>query len=634
MQNAQRLSQIVSTFGPGSMIDLPTRSVVVAGLEFWDTRGAAFTTIAEPRLALRLERLLKDQHRLDAGVTLSLRTPPASSNSNGQALQGVMAPIFPTWFVCELAEPNSNPKDPLRRRRLVRWQDLDTKGRRRFVFDDGRKSDVTPIRFVCACDNGHLQDIDWRWVVHGPVQCQEPMWVEEKGTSADPADTSVVCQCKRRLSLQDAFQPGRLGACRGERPWLLDRDPNGCGQNLKLLTRTATNTYFPQVYTVISLPSEEDELTRLVDELSGDLASLQTVADVATAKRFNPKASASLGVYPDAEIFDRLMRIREGAAVDSLRSPKVSEFDVFASGRAEIGHNHPDAKLYAQTLPRAVWEDESAGSDLSAIVNLVAVHRLREVSCLYGFTRFEAAPTSADGDFEDIQLAVRGAPISRGSDWLPAIEQFGEGLFIHFDPDAVERWLATAEVAARQGKLMAGYFHWLRRFSSKPPSYPGTEYTLLHSLSHALMAEIALDCGYPASSLKERIYSFTEKAAEGASARFGILIYTATPGAQGTLGGLVAAAPRFARILAGALDRLKTCSNDPICADHEPDGRSGDRATHGAACHGCLLIAETSCEMRNLFLDRSLLVDTMAESGAAFFQVSGDGSSLPLSDPH
>jgi hypothetical protein len=44
----------------------------------------------------------------------------------------------------------------------------------------------------------------------------------------------------------------------------------------------------------------------------------------------------------------------------------------------------------------------------------------------------------------------------------------------------------------------------------------------------------------------------------------------------------------------------------------EPDDHGGDRATHGAACHGCLLIAEISCEMRNLFLDRSLLVPTMA----------------------
>ena len=102
---------------------------------------------------------------------------------------------------------------------------------------------------------------------------------------------------------------------------------------------------------------------------------------------------------------------------------------------------HPTAKLYAQTLPREAWAGSGTQLDLSMIKNLVAVHRLREVSCLYGFTRFEAAPTSADGEFEDVQLAVRGAPISRDADWLPAIEQFGEGIFIHFDEAAIAEWL-------------------------------------------------------------------------------------------------------------------------------------------------------------------------------------------------
>ncbi|WP_282568171.1 DUF1998 domain-containing protein [Bosea sp. Tri-44] len=124
---------------------------------------------------------------------------------------------------------------------------------------------------------------------------------------------------------------------------------------------------------------------------------------------------------------------------------------------------------------------------------------------------------------------------------------------------------------------------------------------------------------YPASSLKERVYALPSRQNPGAYDRCGILIYTATPGAQGTLGGLVATAPRFAALLKNALARLTVCSSDPVCADHEPDDRSGDRATHGAACHSCLLISETSCERRNLFLDRSLLVRTMADDGAEFF---------------
>src|SRR3984957_3589267 len=113
------------------------------------------------------------------------------------------------------------------------------------------------------------------------------MWVEEKGTSADPADTAVICGCGKRLSLRDLFQAGRLGSCFGERPWLLDRDPNGCTEKLKLLTRTATNTYFPQILTVISLPSEEDALSAMVLKLEGVLKEAQSPADIAQAKKYN-----------------------------------------------------------------------------------------------------------------------------------------------------------------------------------------------------------------------------------------------------------------------------------------------------------------------------------------------------------
>ena len=263
---------------------------------------------------------------------------------------------------------------------------------------------------------------------------------------------------------------------------------------------------------------------------------VQSVADVAIAKRFNPKISATLGSYADEDIFDRLQRIRDGARADGNRSPKLSEFDAFACGRPEIGQNHPAAKLYAQTLPRDAWADPEAGLDLSVIRNLVAVHRLREVSCLYGFTRFEAAPTGADGEIEDIQLAVRGAPISRDADWLPAIEQFGEGIFIHFDEEAISRRLQKESTQQRNEKLLAGYGHWQKRFGGKAPQYPGTPYVLLHSISHALMAEIAVECGYPASSLKERVYALSGSRGGGDFDRCGILIIRQAPAPRARLG--------------------------------------------------------------------------------------------------
>jgi hypothetical protein len=87
-----------------------------------------------------------------------------------------------------------------------------------------------------------------------------------------------------------------------------------------------------------------------------------------------------------------------------------------------------------------------------------------------------------------------------------------------------------------------------------------------------------------------------------------------------TLGGLVEVSRRFDEVLKNALERQRLCSGDPVCADHDPATAADDRTLHGAACHGCLVIAETSCEARNLFLDRALLVDTVGPSGCGYFE--------------
>jgi hypothetical protein len=147
---------------------------------------------------------------------------------------------------------------------------------------------------------------------------------------------------------------------------------------------------------------------------------------------------------------------------------------------------------------------------------------------------------------------------------------------------------------------------------------PGLAYVLLHSLAHALMEQIVLECGYPLSSLKERVYAFAAPRPDMPD-RFGILLYTASAGAQGTLGGLVEIASRIPEILSSVQDRMRLCSNDPVCADHDPSVAGDERSLQGAACHACLLVPETSCEARSVYLDRALLIETVAQAGAALF---------------
>lgn len=231
----------------------------------------------------------------------------------------------------------------------------------------------------------------------------------------------------------------------------------------------------------------------------------------------------------------------------------------------------------------------------------------------------------ANDDLEDVGLAVNGAPLAKEPAWLPAIEQFGEGIFFELDPAALKGWLQRPALSSRVDQLEAGVTAWVRTQPARggPANAANLRdrlhpmYIMAHGLAHALMTEVAIDCGYPASALKERIY--VVPADPGQIARCGLLIYTASAGNQGTLGGLVEVTRRFGQVLSSALDRLRLCSGDPICADHHPASSTDDRALLGAACHGCLLIAETSCEARNLFLDRALLLDTVGNSGCGFF---------------
>ena len=170
---------------------------------------------------------------------------------------------------------------------------------------------------------------------------------------------------------------------------------------------------------------------------------------------------------------------------------------------------------------------------------------------------------------------------------------------------------------ARSAVLRA-HRHWRAQRKLEPSlGFPGLRYVLLHSLSHALIRQFSVECGYAAASLKERIYSSTPDDEE---AMAGILIYTAAPDSEGTLGGLVTLGEtaNLEQHLDQALEGLEICSSDPLCAETQPE--QAFLSLHGAACHNCLFLPETSCERGNRYLDRTVLVPTMERAEFAFFR--------------
>jgi hypothetical protein len=202
---------------------------------------------------------------------------------------------------------------------------------------------------------------------------------------------------------------------------------------------------------------------------------------------------------------------------------------------------------------------------------------------------------------------------------MPAVENRGEGFFLKFDTQAVDAWRASPSVQDREASLKAGFQAWLKDRQVPAGEYPGVAYVMLHSLAHLLMSAISLECGYPSSSLRERIYAPVPGSA-GMTGCYGILIYTSSSDAQGTLGGLVQAARELRRHLVRACQLGTLCANDPVCSSHTP-GEGAVEQLAGSACHGCLYIAETSCEQFNRYLDRSLVVSTIEQLNCEFFKL-------------
>jgi hypothetical protein len=286
---------------------------------------------------------------------------------------------------------------------------------------------------------------------------------------------------------------------------------------------------------------------------------------------------------------------------------KLVELDALLAAPLGYGDDVPvNPDFHARRLPESAWR---VGSLTDPVATVLQLHRLREVLALIGFTRFDAITPDINGEYDS---DVQRAELALDPQWFPAIENRGEGIFMQLDSGAVAAWLARRAVIDRLNELVAGHAKWMDRRKIHRP-FPSGPYVLLHTLSHLLLQSVAMRCGYPASSIRERIYVDVE------NWRFGLLLYTASSDAEGTLGGLVTQARHIGSHLAVALRSGGLCSNDPVCAQHSPGEGMEGRWLHGAACHGCALIAETSCEMRNDYLDRALVVPTLTVPGAAFF---------------
>jgi hypothetical protein len=597
-----RPSQLMYAFGVGSTIDLPNFSVVVAGLDAWDETNQEIVT--EPRLLQAVRDGLGDQVR-------ELRSAPWLEETRNAfdswAWTGVPVVPFPRWLRCprcqQLAPIDSGLfqlKRHVYRPDLTRYVHQNCRGR-------GRPPTVVPARFIVACPRGHLDEFPWIEFCHadGPCTGHPTLIAYETGTGARSTDLQIECEvCGRKRHLSHAFGEGSLRTlprCRGRHPHL-GRFDDSCPERARAMLLGASNSWFPITSSVLSLPVSADPIEQVVAEHWEVLADIANRENLDFAIKFVPSVRGLKDIDRDA-LWAAIQARKAGTnSVDADIDLKGPEWALL---RAPRGHQSRDFLVGPADVPPAF---------LDRVASVGLAERLREVVALTGFTRVDAPDSDVASDSalsSAVQLA-REAPT-----WVPAAEVRGEGVFLELPEERVAVWTEHAGGSVMIEELRARHRRWRERRGLDPSSgWPGDRFVLLHTLAHALILAVSLEAGYASASIRERIYA-REPGSDGAMA--GILLYTAATDSEGTLGGLVRLGrpEHLGRMLEFALQRSRLCSSDPICAERMAD--PDDESLHNAACHACLFVPETCCEIGNRYLDRAVLIDTLARAGIGYF---------------
>lgn len=587
-----RPSQVITTFGPGAIVDLETLSVIVAGIDRWPTDEDL--AIHEPRLerALRVKRFFPAK-------------PSEGSFYNKRGT--VPAYLFPRYQLCPVCRTLSVIGEG-HTEYESKWQEIvckapGCKGRGK------HRATTLPAPFIVACPSGHIDDLPWRDYVHrGTTGCKKKLALFSVAKTGTVADILVQCECGQARSASDAFGERRgdaLGQCTRRRPWLGNsQDSAACAHatDVRAMQRGATNAWFPVVRSALAVKEAATPIGIALNacnpkqiEKVDALDKLKSLIDM--------EMFPTLAPFPAEDVWTAILKQRGEVETDDidLRWPEWLAF------RDPASSTNDKAELFLQG-------GEVPDGFQGLVARVVLARKLLEVRALVGFTRIDAAGVGTDDSLRpDIAPIYRNRP-----DWLPAVEVRGEGIFIELDEKAVAQWEAKPNVQARAGAMAEKFRQWETERGTPPSPFPGARYVLLHSLAHTLIRQLSLDCGYSASSVRERIYSSTDPKRRMA----GVLLYTASPDSEGSLGGLVdlGSARRFPELFKGALRSATRCSSDPLCADHQPDVHA---TINAAACHACILASETSCETFNRFLDRNVLVPTMASGALSFFPKAG-----------
>lgn len=628
-----RAAQAVLQYGVGAMVDFPSQTLMTAAPKYWNDQ------------IVRIH-----DERLEKSLGVQYFGMPAG----GKNRDGIAYARFPEWYFC----PKCRRFQPLSKwiaefdKKAKEQEKTNNRNMSRRLYCPKDRVELVVARIVTVCERGHINDFPWVKWTHaknrgGPKPiCANPQltFTTSPVASEGLEGLSLKCTtCDASATLKDAFNDGIFEqldektenryyfTCEGRHPWKNETDVCPCYP--KVLQRGSSSVYFPVTASSLVIPPFSDIINTRIDnsslyeefrnEINGFLKARNknrlTANDFEelvqeAIQEYSEKIADNIGCKRDQvrEILSRRMSSGEEINYDTGSIEyRAAEFDAL-SGRASVtGTDYDDFKRVGTDIKKY---------DIPFVKSISLIEKIREVQVMLGFSRISpfSASMIADEGLNSKFVSVREVK----DNWYPGYNVYGEGIFIEFDEDAINRWRSGNGTLEKRVKMLQENYDksFIGRQHKREIS---GKFLLLHTVSHLLIKQLSFECGYNISSLKERIYC--GEAAEGKEMA-GILIYTASGDSEGTLGGLVRQGryDTFPRIYRKAIESAVICSNDPVCSLSNGQGRD---SLNLAACYSCCLLPETCCEEFNVFLDRGVTVGTYDNKKLGFFheQLYGTG---------
>ena len=595
-----RRDNLISPWGVGAIVPFPhDESLMVGGLDKWfdDEHSIDDFLIIDERLTKRL------------GGKLFV-TPPdyrTSKQDKENAFMKIPAVRFPLWQYCPVCGNMEKVGISGDRRRCsgeIR------KGGKKKTYCSEAKAEKRPFlipeRFIAVCEAGHIEDFPIMEWVHTksdyPITSNCKLVRSTGGGSSSLSGVRYTCSCGASASMQEAFYKeslDRIGYfCKGRRPWLGLNTDEDCGRSLTVLQRGASNVWFADVISSIYIPwlpkytntSTKECISKGVNKFKSSLTNGDI--DKETIKKFVEAYKMMFEDVDDQQAYDEIISTLSNVddnKGDSEEEYRKQEFDVLTRDAGK-----PSDELFVKNYSSSKYEN------LQFLKSVSLVHKLRETRVFTGFSRL------SPGSPIKSELSVNE------KEWLPAVKNSGEGIMLEFNYDYLLAWSKQENVINR-AKIIENN---LKTAGGLNDQEINPVYLLLHTISHCLIIALSNESGYSNASIREKIYCPQFKTEDNKMA--GILIYTASGDAEGSLGGLVRQGlpGKLEEIIKHAISEARWCAADPVCIQSPGQGQDGCNL---AACHNCALLPETSCENKNKLLDRGLMIGTLNDESVGFF---------------